>query len=56
VGGRVAGAVSKKTDYVVVGENAGSKAEKATALGVKVISYQDFVEMVEERGGTLPRG
>ncbi len=45
-GGKVSGSVSKKTDFVVVGENAGSKADKATALGVPMISEDDFEKML----------
>ena len=41
-GAKVAGSVSKKTDYVVVGENAGSKAAKAEALGVPVVPGEQF--------------
>lgn len=41
-GGKVSGSVSKKTDYVLAGEDAGSKLEKAHALGVKVISEDDL--------------
>jgi DNA ligase (NAD+) len=37
LGAKVAGSVSSKTDYVIVGEDAGSKADKARALGVKVL-------------------
>ena len=54
VGGRVVGAVSKKTDFVVAGENAGSKLEKAEKLGVPVLSYEDFVRKLEEMGGAAP--
>jgi DNA ligase (NAD+) len=45
-GGRVTSSVSKKTDYVVAGEEAGSKLEKATELGVKVIDEAAFKEML----------
>ncbi len=44
-GGKSADNVSKKTDYVVVGDNPGSKAEKAAKLGVPVISEQQLIEM-----------
>ncbi|MBI5527248.1 MAG: NAD-dependent DNA ligase LigA [Deltaproteobacteria bacterium] len=46
-GGRVASAVSRKTDFVVAGSDAGSKLDKAQALGVKVLSEQDFAEMLK---------
>ena len=45
LGGKASGSVSKKTTYVVVGENAGSKLTKAQSLGVKVIDKAAFLEM-----------
>lgn len=46
-GGKTSSSVSKKTDYVLAGEEAGSKLTKAESLGVKIISEQDFKEMIE---------
>lgn len=46
-GGRVAGSVSKNTDFVIVGEAPGSKLDKATQLGIKVISEDEFNKMLE---------
>ena len=45
-GGRAASSVSKKTDFVVVGSDAGSKAQKAKELGVPIISETEFAAML----------
>ena len=46
-GGKAAGSVSKKTDYVGVGENAGSKAAKAEELGIPMLNEAQFAQLLE---------
>jgi DNA ligase (NAD+) len=48
-GGKVSGSVSKKTSFVIAGENAGSKLTKAQELGIKIISEAELLEMIEQR-------
>jgi len=47
LGGKVSGSVSKKTTYVVVGENAGSKEKKARDLNIPILSEDDFLQMLQ---------
>ncbi|MBX7152431.1 NAD-dependent DNA ligase LigA [bacterium] len=46
-GGKISGSVSKKTDYVLAGDDAGSKLEKAKSLDVKIIDENQFIEMIQ---------
>ena len=52
-GGKASGSVSKSTDYVVVGENAGSKADKAVELGRPILDEAAFVRLLAGGPGAL---
>ena len=47
LGGKVSGSVSKKTSFVIVGENAGSKERKARDLGITILSEDEFLDMIQ---------
>ena len=47
-GGHVAGTVSNKTDYIVLGKSPGSKMKKAETLDIKTLSYKELLELIEE--------
>jgi DNA ligase (NAD+) len=51
LGGHASGSVSRSTDFVVAGENPGSKLDRARELGVKVISYDELLELMKGEGG-----
>jgi DNA ligase (NAD+) len=50
LGGHIASSISRSTDYLVTGEDPGSKLRKAETLGVKTISYDELLKIIGERG------
>ena len=53
-GAHILGGVSKKLDMLVVGDKPGSKLDKATKLGIRVLREQEFLDLLEGRGGDVP--
>jgi DNA ligase (NAD+) len=50
-GGRVVGSVSSKTDYLIAGEDPGSKLEKAQELGIPILSEDGLLSLIAEKEG-----
>jgi DNA ligase (NAD+) len=48
LGGKTASSISKKIDFVVVGEEPGSKADKARELGLKILSEEEFLAILQK--------
>lgn len=54
LGGKVTGSISKNTNYLLTGENPGSKLENARALGVQIIDEAEFIELIGEKPDSTP--